>query len=251
VFVANPRGWTPPADDPPRDAAFADDCADCGMAVVVHAPYLVNFGSPSEETRTRSAAAVAHSIARGRRLGARAVVVHAGSAVTAGRRDEAIALLREQLMPLVDRLEDADPDVLLEPTAGGGQPLAAQVEQLGELVDALGRHPRIGVCFDTCHALAAGHDVTTSAGMTRTVDALVAAVGADRLRLVHVNDSRDPLGSGRDRHAPIGTGEIGVEPLRALLKHRAVRGVPVVMETPGDAQSHREQLATLRALRDG
>jgi len=249
VFVSNPRGWAVSVSDPAADAAFAQLCRERSMPVYVHAPYLVNFGSPTELTRERSAAAVQHSLRRGAGIGAAGVVVHAGSAVTATRRDTALELMRERLLPLLDELTDDDPLVLIEPTAGGGQPLAAVVSDLEPLFGALEWHPRLGVCVDTCHLFAAGHDVSTPTGMRRTLDAVVAAVGADRLRLVHANDSKDPCGSGRDRHAAIGTGLIGLDAFGALLRHRAVRGVPVLIETAPDDVPHAEQIALLRARR--
>jgi deoxyribonuclease IV len=224
--------------------------------VFVHAPYLCNFASPTETTRERTAAAVRHSLVRGARIGATGVVVHAGSAVDAGHRDVALKVMRELVLPLLDELDDLDgvdggaPMLLVEPTAGGGQPIAATVEDLEPLFAALDMHPRLGVCLDTCHAFAAGHDLTKPGGMRATLNALVRAVGRGRLRLVHANDSKDPLGSGRDRHANIGTGAIGVEPFAELFRHPATRGVPVVVETPGDVETHLRDLATLRALRD-
>lgn len=249
VFGSNPRGWAASALDPAADAAFAESCRDRSMPVYVHAPYLVNFGSPTELTRSRSAGAVAHSLRRGRLIGARAVVVHAGSAVDATHRDRSLVLMRELLLPILDGLSNDDPMVLIEPTAGGGQPLAARVDDLAPLFDALDRHPRLGLCVDTCHLFAAGHDVSTPLGMRRVLDAVVAAVGADRLRLVHANGSRDACGSGRDRHAAIGTGLIGLDAFGALLRHRAVRGVPVLIETAPDDVPHAEQIRLLRELR--
>jgi deoxyribonuclease-4 len=249
VFVSNPRGWAQTAGSPAADAAFGELCRDKSMAVYVHAPYLVNFGSPTDLTRERSGAAVAHSIRRGALIGAAGVVVHAGSAVDALHRDRALVLMRERLLPVLDALGDDDPSVLIEPTAGGGQPLAAVVDDLEPLFDALDWHPRLGVCIDTCHAFAAGHDVSTAAGMRRLLDGVVRAVGADRLRLVHANSTRDACGSGRDRHAAIGTGLIGLDAFGALLRHPAVRGVPVLIETAPDDVPHAEQIASLRALR--
>ena len=249
VFVANPRGWAVPADDFKGDEEFRSVCADRGIPVFVHAPYLCNFGSPTELTRERSAAAVRHSLQRGARLGAAGVVVHAGSAVDPGHRDVALKLMRELVLPLLDESVQL-PALLIEPTAGGGQAIAATVDDLGPLFDALDWHPHLGVCFDTCHAFAAGHDVASPGGMRRTLTRLAKTVGRERLRLIHANDSKDPLGSGRDRHANIGTGAIGTEPFAELFRHPATRGVPVVVETPGDVDSHREELATLRGLRD-
>jgi len=176
--------------------------------------------------------------------------VHAGSAVDAGARDVALKVMHELVMPLLDELDDDDPRLLIEPTAGGGQPLAATVDDLAPLFEALEQHPRLGVCLDTCHAFAAGHDLAAPGGVRATLNALVRAVGRGRLGLIHANDSKDPLGSGRDRHTNIGTGCIGVEPFAELFRHPATRGVPVLIETPGDVEAHTRDLTTLKSLRD-
>lgn len=250
VFVSNPRGWAVPANDPATDEAFGDTCRDRKLPVFVHAPYLVNFGSPTAATREKSASAVAHSLLRGRRICARGVVVHAGSAVDEGHRERALELMREQLMPILDKLGDDDPMVLIEPTAGGGRPLAATVQDLEPLFAALEEHPRLGVCLDTCHAFAAGHDLSKPGGVRATLNALVKAVGRGRLQLIHANDSKDAVASGRDRHTNIGAGQIGTEPFAELFRHPATRGVPVLIETPGPVEAHLQDLATLRELRD-
>jgi deoxyribonuclease IV len=250
VFVSNPRGWKPSPGDPAADETFRSACADRRMPVFVHAPYLCNFGSPTEATRERTAASVLHSVDRGRRIGARGVVFHAGSAVDAGQRDVALKTMRELVLPILDGIGEDDPWLLVEPTAGGGQPLAATVDDLGPLFEALEHHPRLGVCLDTCHAFAAGHDLTAPGEVRRMLNRLVRVVGRDRLRLVHANDSRDPVGSGRDRHINVGAGLIGAEPFGELFRHPATRGVPVIVETPGDADAHIRDLATLRGLRD-
>jgi deoxyribonuclease-4 len=251
VFASNPRGWAPSAGDPAQDEAFRGRCADEGIGVYVHAPYLVNFGSPTEATLTRSATAVEHALRRGSALGARGVVVHAGSAVAGAHREDAMAQLRTTLLPVLDAADPDGPRVLVEPTAGGGQALAATVQDLAPWFAQVDSHPMLGVCLDTCHAFAAGHDVSSPGGMKKTLDALVKAVGRGRLALVHANDSKDPLGSSRDRHEAIGDGHIGKDAFAELFRHPATRGVPVVVETPGDAASHRRDLEVLRSLRDG
>ena len=250
VFVSNPRGWAPSAGDPETDERFGADCAAAGLPVFVHAPYLVNFGSPTAATLGRSVAAVEHALARGAAIGARGVVVHAGSAVAGAHRDDALAQLRSHLLPVLEAADPAGPRVLVEPTAGGGQALAATVQDLQEWFAQVDDHPMLGVCLDTCHAFAAGHDVAVPGGMKQTLDALVKAVGRGRLDLVHANDSKDRLGSTRDRHEAIGQGRIGKEPFAELFRHPATRGVPVVVETPGDAASHRRDIELLCSLRD-
>jgi deoxyribonuclease-4 len=249
VFTSNPRGWARPTVQPAVDEALGEALAARRIPVFVHVPYLVNLASPTETTRARSAEAVAYSLERGRRLGARGVVLHAGSAVDAAR-DAALQVVRELLLPLLDRLDAAAPRVLIEPTAGGGQALAATVDDLAPIFQALDAHPKLGVCLDTCHALAAGHDLVSPGGIRTVLNQLLRAVGRGRLGLVHANDSKDGQGSHRDRHARIGDGTIGVEPFAELFRHPATRGVPVVIETPGTVDAHASDIATLKSLRD-
>ncbi len=250
VFVGNPRGWAASIGDPKQDEAFRQRCGDDGVVAFVHAPYLINLGSPTEATRTRSVEALQHALVRGGQVGARGVVVHAGSAVAGAHREQAMDQLRTLLLPVLDALDPDGPRLLVEPTAGGGQALAATVHDLGPWFAQVDDHPMLGVCLDTCHAYAAGHDLAAPGGMKKTLDSLVRTVGRGRLGLVHANDSKDPLGSTRDRHATIGEGHIGKDPFAELFRHPATRGVAVVVETPGDAAAHAADIATLCALRD-
>jgi deoxyribonuclease-4 len=256
VFVGNPRGWKPSAGDPRQDAAFTAGCTERGVPSFIHTPFLVNVGSPSEATVEQSVATIAHNLTRGAQLGCAGVVVHAGSAVGEDRYEAALAQLRERLLPVLEAQPAGAPRLLIEPTAGGGKSLAATVEDLGPYLAALEQHPAVGVCFDTCHAWAAGHDLATPGGMTATLDALVATVGAGRLGLVHANDSLDGCGSRRDRHTTIGAGSIGAAPFAELLAHPEMAGVPVVVETPSDDGEtsyggHARDIALLTSLRDG
>jgi len=250
VYVSSPRGWALTEGDPVQDDAFAAGCADRGVAAYVHAALLVNLGSPTPLTVERSVASLRHSLVRGRAIGARAVVFHAGSAVEPRRADIALKQMREALLPLLDHaMANGWPRLLVEPSAGGGTSLAARVEALGPYLAAVDEHPHLGVCFDTCHAWAAGHDLATPGGMAATLDALVAAVGPDRLQLIHANDSKDACGSTRDRHESIGTGTIGAAAFAELLNHPAAQGVPVIVETPNDdGRGHPADIARLREL---
>jgi deoxyribonuclease IV len=252
VFVSSPRGRAPAPDDPAQEAALRDHVAATGLPVFVHAPYLVNPGSPDAATRDRSAAAIRHSLRRGRAIGARGAVVHTGSAV-GGDRGAALRRVRECLLPLLDEIGDDGPELLLEPMAGQGQMLCAALPELGPYLDALEWHPRAGVCLDTCHAFAAGHDLRGPRGAARALRALREATRdpGGRLRLIHANDSKDGCGSRRDRHQAIGAGQIGLAGFGALLRHPLTRGVPFVVETPGGQAGHARDVAALRALRDG
>jgi deoxyribonuclease IV len=253
VFVGNPRGWKLTAGDPRQDAAFVEGCAERGVPSFIHTPFLVNVGSPTEATVAQSIASIAHNLARGAQLGVRGVVVHAGSAVGEDRYEDALRQLHERLLPVLEDLPDGGPRLLIEPTAGGGKSLAATVEDLGPYLAALEQHPLVGVCFDTCHAWAAGHDLSVPGGMTATLDALEATVGPGRLGLVHANDSLDACGSKRDRHTTIGEGTIGsgpygTGPFRELLAHPSMAGVPVVVETPSEDEGHAKDIALLNDL---
>ncbi|HEY1641493.1 MAG TPA: deoxyribonuclease IV [Streptosporangiaceae bacterium] len=248
VFVSSPRGWAAAAGDPAQDAALAGQVSRAGLPVFVHAPYLINAGSPDPVLRERSAAALRHSVRRGAAIGARGVVVHTGSA-TDGDRTAGLARVRQTLLPVLDELRDGDPDLLLEPMAGQGQMLCCAVPDLGPYLDALRWHPRALLCLDICHLFAAGHDLTAPDGPA----ALLAAVqdaAPGRLRLVHANDSRDGCGSLRDRHEAIGRGTIGAAAFAALLGDPVTAGVPFIAETPGGQRGHAADVAALRRLRD-
>lgn len=250
VYVSNSRGWALPAGDPAQDVAFRDACGERGIPAYIHASLLVNLGSPTAATVERSVATLAHAVRRGTAIGAAGVVFHAGSAVDAGHAEQAMGQVREALLPLLDAAAAGGPKLLVEPSAGGGRSLAARVEDLAPYLAAVDHHPWLGVCFDTCHAWAAGHDLAREGGMTETLDALVAAVGADRLWLVHANDSRDLCGSTRDRHENIGKGNIGEPAFAELMAHPATAGVPVIVETPTEKHvGHAADIATLKRLR--
>jgi deoxyribonuclease-4 len=251
VYVSNSRGWAMPAGDPRQDVLFRDGCEERGLPAYIHASLLVNLGSPTGLTVERSVAVLAHALDRGRAIGASAVVYHAGSSVDPEHDDKAMHQLREALLPLLDRTAaTGGPRLLVEPSAGGGRSLASKVEHLGPYLAAVENHPWMGVCFDTCHAWAAGHDLATPGGMTATLDALVAAVGPGRLQLIHANDSKDECGSTRDRHETIGQGRIGTAPFAELFAHPATEGVPVIVETPSDEHAgHAADIALLKSLR--
>jgi deoxyribonuclease-4 len=233
LFAGNPRSWAPRAEDPGADDAFRAACAERELPVVVHAPHLINLGSPSELALTRSVAALELTLRRASALGAGAVVVHAGSSVAPGRRPTVLAALHELVAPVIDR---ADPGVrlLIEPTAGAGESLASTIGSTLEYLQAIDDE-RVGLCLDTCHLHAAGEDLAAP----DLLDNL------QNLALVHVNDSRDPRGSHRDRHESLGQGTIGLATLAAFLAHPALQGVPVLVETP----THLRDVALLKGLR--
>ncbi len=263
VFVGNPRGWALSPGRPEEDRRFRDGIAERGIRAFVHTPYLVNLGSPTAATYERSVDAVAHNLARAAEIGAEGVVVHTGSYVDPGggaeadaRHGAAMRQVREGLLPLLEGLDAQAaagaeaPWLLLEPTAGQGRSLCAGVDDLAAYLDALDRHPRAGICLDTCHVFAAGAPLDEPGGAAATLDRLAGLAGADRLRLVHANDSKDARGSMRDRHEKIGRGHVGAGAFRELLAHPGTAGVPFVLETPGSREADDPDIALLKRLRD-
>jgi deoxyribonuclease-4 len=249
VYVSNSRGWALPPGDPKQDTLFRDGCGERGLPAYIHASLLVNLGSPTEQTVQRSVETLEHALRRGAAIGATAVVFHAGSSVDPAHDDKALHQVREALLPLLDVAAARGlPKVLVEPSAGGGRSLASKVQDLGPYLAAVEHHPWLGVCFDTCHAWAAGHDLATPGGMTETLDALVATVGADRLQLIHANDSKDECGSTRDRHERIGEGRIGTAAFAELMAHPATAGLPIIVETP--TKEHEGHAADITLLKD-
>ncbi len=254
VFVGNPRGWLLSPGRPAEDEAFREATAARGMRTFLHAPYLVNLGSPTATTYERSVATVAHNLRRAAQIGAEGVVVHTGSFVSpepddaAQRYAAAMRQVREGLLPILEALGDDGPWLLLEPTAGQGRSLCAGVDDLPAYLEAVDHHPRAGICLDTCHVFAAGAPLDEPGGTTATVDRILELGG--RLRLIHANDSMDVRGAFKDRHQQIGRGHIGERAFAELFAHPATEGVPLILETPGSRDPDNPDLLTLRRLRE-
>ena len=250
VFASNPRGWAMPTPNPDADKAFREKAEALDIAVYVHAPFLINLGSPTEGTYKNSLASTQYSLKRGREIGALGVVIHTGSAVDEGHVEKAWKQINKGMMPILSKLKEDDPWLLLEPTAGQGQSLVRKLDDLTRYFEALEWHPKVGVCLDTCHVFAAGHDIKSKGGMKKTIDLLESIVGRERIRLIHANDSMDVLGSLKDRHENLGKGEIGSKPFEEMIAHPAIADAPLILETPGEEPEHGGEVALLRKMRD-
>ncbi|MGX6447990.1 deoxyribonuclease IV [Patulibacter sp. S7RM1-6] len=231
IFSQSPRRWAPTNHKPEAIAQFREDLAASPIrSVVIHALYLSNAGTPDPELREKSLMAITHSLRVGDAIGADGVILHPGSAKD-GHVGEALArcgdVFREALAE-----SDSCP-LLLENTAGAGGTLGRSFEELATLLEVSGGHERIGFCLDSCHLLASGYDVRSREALDGVLEQADRTFGLDRLRCMHVNDSQTPLGSNRDRHAPLGTGEIGEEGIAALLSEPRFAGLPVIFEGPG------------------
>ncbi len=226
VFLSDPQGWKKP---PPR--ADAAELRDSGVPVYVHAPYLVNVCSPRNNVRYGSRKILQQTCEAAAEIGAVAVIVHAGHA------EDGVDAGFGRWARTLEMLESEVP-LYIENTAGGENAVGRRFDALARLWETIagsGAGNKVGFCFDTCHAHAAGEDLSDA------VDRVLAIVG--EIDLLHANDSRDPPGTGADRHANLGSGEIAVEDLREMI---GAAGPPVVVETPGARQAMRADLAFVR-----
>jgi deoxyribonuclease-4 len=249
VFASNPRGWAMPEANPAADEEFRSKAAALDILTYVHAPFLINLGSPTVGTYENSVASTAYSLKRGAEIGALGVVIHTGSAVDVNNVENAWKQIHEGMMPVLNALGDDAPMLLLEPTAGQGQSLVKKLDDLTNYLKALEYHPKVGICLDTCHVFAAGHDIAKKGGMTETIDLLIEIAGAERFQLVHANDSMDVCGALKDRHQNIGEGHIGLAAFQEMLDHPVMKNVPMVLETPGMEPEHGKEIAMLKKMR--
>ena len=249
VFASNPRGWAMPEANPVADEEFRSKAAALDILTYVHAPFLINLGSPTVGTYENSVASTAYSLKRGAEIGALGVVIHTGSAVDVNNVENAWKQIHEGMMPVLNALADDAPMLLLEPTAGQGQSLVKKLDDLTNYLKALEYHPKVGICLDTCHVFAAGHDIAKKGGMTETIDLLIEIAGAERFQLVHANDSMDVCGALKDRHQNIGEGHIGLAAFQEMLDHPVMKSVPMVLETPGMEPEHGKEIAMLKKMR--
>jgi deoxyribonuclease-4 len=231
LFAQSPRAWRFPQHDPAVLERFRDRREELGLgAVLVHALYLVNLAAPDDEIYGKSVSVMRSTMEASCAIGADGVVFHVGSHLGAGFEHGL-----ERVVPALEQVVELCSErtwLLLENSAGAGGTIGRSIEELATIVDRLGRHPRLGVCLDTCHLWVSGYDVTDAEAVDRLVDEVVASIGLDRLRALHVNDASDGLGSNRDRHANIGEGVLG-DRLAVMLGHPAVRDLPAVLEVPG------------------
>lgn len=231
IFPQSPRAWRPTNYTPSDFEAFHEAFAASPLeSVVIHAVYLINCASKEPEIRSKSIAALTHALRVGDGIGADGVVLHAGARKgephepSMKRAGEAI---REALA------ESETTPVLLENTAGTNGPLGQDFDELAELIELAGGSERLGVCLDSCHLFAWGFDIRTAEGLAAVIDEFDAKVGLERLRCLHVNDSRIPFGGKRDQHANIGEGEMGDEVISVFLSEPRFEGLPALLETPG------------------
>lgn len=256
IFSHNASSWRMKEITDETAASFRQHFSESSVEyIVIHTMYLLNLASPDEALFERSIAALEEEIRRAGLLGIDRVVTHLGAHKETGT-ETGIA----RIITALDRVLSSDSvrryphvHVLLEDTAGAGTTMGTTFSELGAIISALLDASRVGVCLDTCHAFAVGYELRTCEGLAETLETLDREVGLGRLKVIHLNDSKYPLGSRHDRHAHIGHGEIGMEGFSLIVNHKALRDLPFILETPkkfdGQADADRINLDLVRSLR--
>ena len=270
-FTRNPRGSKAKAIDPADVAAFLALAAENGFGTLVaHAPYTINPCSKDEHTREFARMTLADDLKRMEHLPGNVYNFHPGSHTGQGM-ETGIAQIAETLNAILT--PDIRTTVLLETMSGKGSEVGSRFEELREIIDRVALSDKLGVCLDTCHVSDAGYDIVLpeedglqilkklrAAPETRRLPVILLTaknsefdrvIGLDRLRAVHVNDSLNPRGAHKDRHARIGEGCLGAEALGRVVRHPALQGLPFVLETPNELPGYAREIALLKALREG
>jgi deoxyribonuclease IV len=231
IFTKNASQWRGKPLDRAEIALFRRRIEETGITPVVsHASYLINLATTFPVLREQSLAAFVDELDRADALGLLGVVIHPGTC-TAGTESDALRLIAHGIRHAFRAKPRRKTMVLLEHTAGQGRTLGHRFEHLAEIIGHLKGSPRVGVCLDTCHLVAAGYDIVSEQGYRQTFDAFAGIVGLDRLRAFHANDSKKPCGSRVDRHEHIGKGCLGLEPFGRILRDPRFDGLPMLIET--------------------
>jgi len=247
IFTQSPRAWRPTNHDPANFERFKERRAEAGIGdVVCHAVYLINLASPNDELYEKSVAALENTVDVASGIEADGVVFHVGSHQGAGFEvslKRVVPALRKALKRCSETTW-----LLIENTAGTGDTIGRSIDELAALYDALDAHQRLGICLDSCHLYASGYDVTKREELDRLLGEVDQRIGLERLRALHVNDSKTPLGSNRDRHDNIGEGLIGEE-LGVFLSHPKLQALPAYLEVPG-TDGHGPDAEQVRKLKE-
>jgi deoxyribonuclease-4 len=250
IFVKTPNRWVSKPLSKENVVAFRQAVAETGIwPVFAHSMYLINMATPDDNLWLKSLDALVDGLQRCEQLGLPGLVIHPGSHMGSGE-EVGIARIAAALDEVHARLPGYDVQIWLEVTAGQGAHLGYTFAQLGGMISAAKEPERLGICFDTAHAFAAGYELRTRQGFEATWSEFDETLGLERLKAIHLNDSKKDLGSRVDRHEHIGKGLLGLEPFRFLLNDPRFRGIPMTLETEKskDLAEDKENLAVLRSL---
>lgn len=237
LFTKNQRQWAAPALTEAQTAAFRDACAECGYSaeqILPHDSYLINLGHPEADGLAKSRESFFGEMARCEALGLDRLNFHPGSHLKKIGEEESLRRVAESINMALDRTRGVT--AVIENTAGQGSNLGYSFEHLAYIIDRVDDKSRVGVCIDTCHAFAAGYDLSTAEACQRTFGEFDRTVGFRYLRGMHLNDAMKPLGSRVDRHAPLGEGCMGLDVFRYIARDSRFDGIPLILETPDESR---------------
>jgi len=250
IFSRNPQRWRDNFLEPEEIKEFNQRKEKFAIKpIFIHIPYLINLASPNPRLYKASIAAYIEDIQEAHTLKADYIVTHMGShketSEVAGIRRLARALNK-----ILEKTINTRVGILLENTAGSGSWLGYKFSHQKKILQGLNQKERVGLCFDTAHAYLAGYDIATEEGLKKTLDEIDRLVGIDLIKLIHLNDAKDKLGSHRDKHEHIGRGSIGLEGIKRIINHPRLRNIPFILETPKKTvQDDLMNLNTVRGLR--
>jgi deoxyribonuclease-4 len=245
-FSRNPRGWKyGPLDKGDVEAFRSSIKTSPIFPVFVHLPYLANIACSKSKFYSRSVTSIVRDLQRAEQLGAQYLIIHIGHRMESPE-DEAILAVAKGINQAFERVKNSI-ILLMENTAGQGTEIGYKFEHLRRILDGVHDRERMGICLDTAHAFEAGYDLSKKEGIEQALESFDRTVGLERLRVLHLNDSKTPLGSRKDRHWHIGEGYIGTEGFRYLINHPAIKNLPGIMETP--RKDTIEDLKNMRVIR--
>ncbi len=250
IFVKSPNQWKAKPLASEEVAAFHQAREGAPQPVVAHAAYLINLASPKEDVLATSITALIDELARCDSLGLDGLVLHPGGHLGAGI-DVGIETVARSLDQVLAAVPPGSTKILLENTAGQGTALGSAFWELSKMIELTDQQQRLGVCIDSCHAFAAGSDLTTAEGYEALLAEIDAHIGLSRIGCFHVNDSKHPVGSRKDRHENVGEGMIGEGFFALLVNDARLASLPMMLETPlgDDELGHQRDLARLKSLR--
>lgn len=245
-FSRNPRGWTYSSLNRKEAEAFRSSIPSSHLSpVFLHLPYLPNLASSKSKFYKRSIHSIVTDLQRAEHLGAHYLIIHIGHRMDSSE-DQAIEAVSQGIHRALEKVQNAVM-LLMENTAGQGTEIGYTFDQIKKIIEGVHDHERIGICLDTAHSFEAGYDLSNKDGIERTLEDFDRTVGLKRLHLLHLNDSKTPLGSRKDRHWHIGEGHIGREGFRYLVNHPLLNHLPGIMETP--RKDTVEDLKNMRVIR--
>lgn len=244
LFTKSPRGGKVRALDPVDQQKSLEFQKENNFFCVAHCSYLLNFARPATPDSWANASLI-DDVEKISAVGGHAVVLHIGKRLEIPE-NEVFKNIVENIHTVLEKTQHLNTKILLEITAGQGTEIGFRFEELGKLHQAI-NHPRVGICFDTCHAFAAGYDLRDEKAVQETFKAFDDIIGLEHLNLFHLNDTKKGLGSRVDRHADIGHGMIGKDGILAVARFAKSRNIPIILETPCEHEGYKEQIADIKA----